>query len=540
MPPPNNNFGIVIAGHGSRDKDGIEEFEAALSLLKQKYPQHPITHGFLEFSSPTIDFAIRENVQKGSKRVVMVPAILFAASHGKNDMPIELLTTKQEFPDIEFQYGTAMELHPLLLKVFQERIIQAEARSPQTIKRAESLLVVVGRGTTDSDTNSNVSKLARMMEEGMGFGGSYVCYSGTAEPLVKDGIAFAAQMGFQRLVVIPYFLFTGVLVKRIYQAADAVSKLHPQVEILKAHYLGIHPNIPEVWMEKAAEGIEGKAVMNCTLCKYRTQIVGFEKEVGTPQEAHHLHVRGLEEVHSHTHHHSAGHHHPHHSGGHSHSHEAPTVRPTPQIYVPHPIEAESFKIIEQGFDWGKIPPAHRPLLQRLVHTSGDFSIIEDILISEKAVEQGCKALIAQNKILTDVTMVKSGLKRPLLHQLGLDVVCAVHEEETRLLAEASGITRSAAGIRLGWEKLGDAVIVAIGDAPTALKETLRLVQEKNWNPRLIIGLPVGFVGTRECKDQLRQCQTVPFITNSGHRGGSPWAAAAINALMIQAVNRLSS
>ena len=137
-------------------------------------------------------------------------------------------------------------------------------------------------------------------------------------------------------------------------------------------------------------------------------------------------------------------------------------------------------------------------------------------------------------------MVKSGLKRILLSQIGIDVVCEVHEEETRLLAAAAQTTRSAAGIRRAWEKCGDDVIVAIGDAPTAVIETTRLVKEQNWRPHLIIGLPVGFVGTRECKEQLRQCQEVPFITNIGNRGGSPWAATVMNALMIQAVNRLAS
>ena len=301
--------------------------------------------------------------------------------------------------------------------------------------------------------------------------------------------------------------------------------------------------------EKAEEGIAGKAVMNCSLCKYRTQIVGFEQEVGTVQEAHHLHVRGLNETHDHSHanHHqsppgrgqgvgdtSHGHHH-HHSHG-----TEEVEKQTPETYIPHPIEAESFKIIEQGYDWSNIPESHRPIIQRLVHTSGDFSIIEDISISENAIEKGIEALISGSKVITDVTMVKSGLKRRLLPQIGIDVVCEVHEEETRLLASAAEITRSAAGIRRAWEKCGNDVIIAIGDAPTAVMETLRLVKEQNWRPQLIIGLPVGFVGTRECKEQLRQCQEVPVITNFGNRGGSPWAAAVTNALMIQAVNHLAS
>ena len=75
-------------------------------------------------------------------------------------------------------------------------------------------------------------------------------------------------------------------------------------------------------------------------------------------------------------------------------------------------------------------------------------------------------------------------------------------------------------------------MLAIGDAPTAVEEALRLVSEHRWRPRLIIGLPVGFVGTQECKEKLRRCLSIPRITNRGTRGGSPWAAAVVNALMI--------
>ena len=139
-------------------------------LLKQRQPDRVITHGFLEFATPTIDEALRKNARMGSRKIVMVPGILFAASHGKNDMPVELLSVKPEFPEIEFHYGGPMGIHPLLLELFQERIISAEAQSAQMIPRHESLLVVVGRGTTDPDVNSNVNKLARMVEEGMGFG----------------------------------------------------------------------------------------------------------------------------------------------------------------------------------------------------------------------------------------------------------------------------------------------------------------------------------------------------------------------------------
>ena len=552
-----DDFGLVIAGHGSRDADGTREFEESLMLLQQRQPDRLITHGFLEFATPTIDEALRENVRMGSRKIVMVPGILFAASHGKNDMPVELLSVKPEFPKVEFHYGGPMGIHPLLLKLFQERIISAEAQSAQMIPRHESLMVVVGRGTTDPDVNSNVNKLARMVEEGMGFGSSYVCYSGTAKPLVADGIARAAQMGYRRVVVIPYFLFTGILIKRIYSAIDEVQPKFPDVEVLKAGYLGVHPHVTDVWVEKAREALVGINSSNCSLCKYRTQIVGYEGEVGKVQEAHHHHVRGILGD-SHTHHHGAeaAHSHPHthhqhgcsvdvgHTHGHSHHqehshvHQHKSAVKLSSTYIPHPIEAESFQLIEANYDWSAYSSRVKAILQRLVHTSGDFGIVEDVFFSPTAIQQGVLALLDGAIIVTDVTMVQSGLKRSLHSSLELTTSCLVHDPETHLLAEASGLTRSAAGIRRAFlQYQNEPIILAIGDAPTAIREALRLIQQEQWKPKLVIGLPVGFVETRESKQELQECQLVPRITNQGTRGGSNWAAAVVNALMIQAWNQ---
>jgi precorrin-8X/cobalt-precorrin-8 methylmutase len=208
-------------------------------------------------------------------------------------------------------------------------------------------------------------------------------------------------------------------------------------------------------------------------------------------------------------------------------------------YEPHPIEAESFRIIEAGRDWSGMPEGQRRVAQRLVHTSGDFNIVDELFFSAGSVEIGVRALLRCRRIVTDVTMVASGLKRSLLQQLDIDVWCGVHDRETHVLSENAGITRSAAGMRRAWEKWGNDIVLAIGDAPTAIAETTRLVRELGWRPQLVIGLPVGFVGTRESKDELRRCLQVPRITNSGTRGGSPWAASVVNAMMIGAVDYLA-
>lgn len=539
------DYSIVVAAHGSRDPEAIAEVESLVALMKRRVPERAIGHGYLEFALPTIDEGVRAVIAAGVRRVVMLPALLLGATHTKNDMPGELALLKRRFPEVEFHFGAPMDLHPLLLRLAQQRIVEAETTSGRNLKRGDSCLVVVGRGTSDPDANSDVSKLARMLEEGLGFGASFVCYAGTAEPSLSVGLRNAARLGYERLVVFPYFLFDGVLVKRIYAAADEIQASHAALEVLKAGYLGPHEDVAAVFLERAREGLEGRAHMNCSLCKYRVQIVGFEEQVGAPQRPHHMQVRGLlgrapggpegagppaEDA-------SRW------SAGASHrsleprelAADVPQWRP----YEPHPIEAESFRIIQAGRDWSGMPEGQRRVAQRLVHTSGDFNIVDELFYSAGAVETGVRALLRCRRIVTDVTMVASGLKRSLLEQLDIDVWCGVHDRETHLLATNAGITRSAAGIRRAWEKWGNDIVLAIGDAPTAIVETVRLVREVGWRPQVVVGLPVGFVGTRESKEELRRCLQVPRITNSGTRGGSPWAASVVNAMMIGAVDYLS-
>jgi sirohydrochlorin cobaltochelatase len=146
----------------------------------------------------------------------------------------------------------------------------------------------------------------------MGFGWAEAAFSGVAHPRVDAALARAARLGFRRIVVFPYFLFTGVLVKRIYAQTDNAAARFPEIDFVKAPYLRDHPEVIEAFAERAGEFAEGEPAMNCQLCKYRTQIVGYESEAGAPQQAHHHHVRGGGHEHGDAHHeHRHDHSHPH-------------------------------------------------------------------------------------------------------------------------------------------------------------------------------------------------------------------------------------
>ena len=284
---------IMICGHGSRDDHAIEEFNKLAGHLSRRLPQFDVESGFLEFATPIIRTGLDKLKERGANKIVCVPGMLFAAGHVKNDLPSEVNTFAAENPDIEMIFAAELGVDGKLLQAARNRIAEAENAAPTKIDRQDTLLMVVGRGTNDPDANSNVSKVARMLWEGMGMGWAEVSYSGVAAPLVDSGMAHAVKLGYRRIIVFPYFLFTGILVRRIYDWADAAEKAHPEVEIVKASYLGDHELLIDTFSERVEEALKGDNAMNCQLCKYREQIIGFEADVGAPQAGHHHHVRGV-------------------------------------------------------------------------------------------------------------------------------------------------------------------------------------------------------------------------------------------------------
>ncbi|HYU14203.1 MAG TPA: sirohydrochlorin chelatase [Stellaceae bacterium] len=287
---------VLLCGHGSRDPDAIVEFEMAAAALRSRL-QRDFATGYLEFARPTIQEGLGGLMARGARHILAVPGMLFAASHVKNDLPWEMNSFMAENPGIEVRLGRDLAIDPKLLTAAAERIAAAAPH-----ERADTVLVVVGRGTNDPDANSNIAKITRMLWEGMGFGWAETAFSGVAHPRVDAALDRAARLGFRRIVVFPYFLFTGVLVKRIYAQTDIVAARFPEIEFVKALYLRDHPEVINAFAERIAEFDGGDPSMNCQLCKYRTRIVGYEGDIGLPQQAHHHHVRGGDHRHEHHHH----------------------------------------------------------------------------------------------------------------------------------------------------------------------------------------------------------------------------------------------
>lgn len=303
---------VMICGHGSRDKAAVEQFNQLAVEFKKRLPDVDVESGFLEFATPVIRTGLDALKDRGAKKIVCLPGMLFAAGHVKNDLPSEVNNYAAENPELEMIYAADLGIDARMLQAAQARVEEAIVEAGNDVSREDTLLLVVGRGTNDSDANSNVCKITRMLWEGCGVGWAETAYSGVASPLVDAALARCVKMGFKRIIVFPYFLFTGILVNRIYNWVDEAAKAHPDMEFIKASYLGHHPKVIETFLSRVEGVLEGSGTMNCQLCKYREQIIGHEADVGAAQVGHHHHVQGIgteDDPHDHGHHHHHGHSH---------------------------------------------------------------------------------------------------------------------------------------------------------------------------------------------------------------------------------------
>ncbi len=284
----------MVCGHGSRSQPAVDEFAALAERLRGVLPEWPVEYGYLEFANPVLRDGLDRLREAGCDHILAVPGMLFAAMHAKNDIP-SVLNTYAARHALKVEYGRELGVDPKMIAAAADRVHEAIAAADArhgAVPRHDTCLVVIGRGASDPDANANVAKVTRLLWEGMGFGWAETGYSGVTFPLVEPCLERVVRLGFRRVVVFPYFLFTGVLVDRIYGFTDWVAEANPEVQFVKAGYLNDHPQVVATFAERVREILDGQNLMNCQMCKYRAQVLGFEAEVGLAQESHHHHVEG--------------------------------------------------------------------------------------------------------------------------------------------------------------------------------------------------------------------------------------------------------
>ena len=330
------NSGIIICGHGSRAKIAEEEFSLLATGLRARFPQLEVEYGFLEYSSPNIHMALDRLIAKGITNIYAVPGMLFSATHAQNDIPSVLITYMQKNPALTIKYGQELGLHDEMIMAFQHRIMESIDldEMPKPGELYDTMLVVVGRGTSVARANAEASKLTRIVAENMGFGWCETVYSGVTFPSVGRGLEMALKLGFKTIVVAPYFLFSGKLIGRINAYIKKVAADHPDVRFHVADYLRDQSHVINTFVERIEETVSQPAVNNGLMEKFQTRLASGEVTV------HHHHAEFQPEVetdlearsHDHTHDHNHSHQK---DVGHSHSGHGHTHAPYRHIAHPY-------------------------------------------------------------------------------------------------------------------------------------------------------------------------------------------------------------
>ena len=195
------------------------------------------------------------------------------------------------------------------------------------------------------------------------------------------------------------------------------------------------------------------------------------------------------------------------------------------------IEDASMQMIEEEIGSHPYNEKEWPIVRRIIHSTADFDFANKnkIIFHKDAIESGINALKNGCSIVVDVNGVIGGLNKQNPKDFGNEIVCNISKPEIMELAKKTGKTRSQVSMRAAQSDIDNGV-VAIGNAPTALQEVIKMVKEGIVKPALIIGIPVGFICASESKEELSKLEEVPFITNLGRKGGSSSASAIINAI----------
>jgi sirohydrochlorin cobaltochelatase len=250
--------------------------------VREKDPGLSVEGGFIELSRPPISECVTRLVEGGARRIASVPLMLLAAGHAKDDIPATLVREKVSHPGIDFEYGRALGIRPELLALIDGRI--SAVVEPE--EREETAVLIVARGSSDPDANSDLAKVARLFYEGRPYPIVESAYVGMTPPDVAGGLERCRRLGARRVAVFSYFLFTGVLEERIRHQSERFAAENSGISVDYAGYFGPDLRVAELVLERYREAVEGDIRMNCDVCVHRVALPGFEEKVGAPATPH--------------------------------------------------------------------------------------------------------------------------------------------------------------------------------------------------------------------------------------------------------------
>jgi len=288
----------LLIGHGTRSTEGAAELARFAEVFSQARSEVAVRAGFIEFVEPTLDDAIDGLVAHGANRVVGIPLLLLGAGHLKDDGPEALQRARRRHPATTFSYARDLGVHPLVLAVVEERIRAVRFASAGWPAGPDDAVVIVGRGATDPDANADLVKAVRLLADGRGLatrdarstaslptpplGLIEPAFVSLARPSVDQALDRCYALGARRIAVVPYFLFTGLLVERIGEMARRWGADHPDTEVAVGSHMGVDPRLVELTWSRYDEALGAPVSMNCDGCLYRVALPGYEHRVSTP------------------------------------------------------------------------------------------------------------------------------------------------------------------------------------------------------------------------------------------------------------------
>ena len=303
---PSPPLPLLLIGHGSRDPEGQQAFLELAQVYQSLTPHRPVIPCFLELAQPSIAQGVEQCLAQGWQEIVALPLLLFGARHNKFDVTVELDRLQALHPQLRIHYGGPLGIRIEILQLLRDRLAALLAAQPQQIPGAETVLLFVGRGSSDPEANAEACKLARLLWEGSGFAAVETCFIGITHPRLPVGLERALSWQPSRVIVLPYFLFTGVLVKKIEAAVQEQRRQHPEIDWLMLPELGLVDTVLHSLQQLEQEALQGQTPMNCHLCKFRLAVSAELGAGHTHHHDHHSHGQGSHHHHSH-HHHNHGH-----------------------------------------------------------------------------------------------------------------------------------------------------------------------------------------------------------------------------------------
>ncbi|MEO5352028.1 MAG: sirohydrochlorin chelatase [Magnetococcus sp. XQGC-1] len=276
---------VLLIGHGSRDADGNQEVADFAHYWQSKNPQLRLELCYIELAEPLLADGLRRAAQEAD-RVIALPLILNAAGHVKMEIPEAVRQARQEMPAVEFRYGRHLGCEEPILKLLRRRLHSAMVNLDMPDPQNTGVLLL-GRGSSDMSANAEVARMARWIFETTQHTLVEYAFTGITDPKLEGMVQRMVRLGMMQIVILPYYLFTGRLIKRITRQVERLRSQYPHVAFAQAGYLGINDTLItllEQRLEKArAEG--GESMMECDCCKF-SQMAAFAAEHHCQHESH--------------------------------------------------------------------------------------------------------------------------------------------------------------------------------------------------------------------------------------------------------------